>query len=208
MVDGQLHAGGVTEARLLSRFSSLPRERFVPEARQVLAYADDLHWFGRAGASRFMPAPAILGKLLGLAEIRPTDAVLDMGATTGYGTAVMAGLAASVVGLEDDANLRAAAAANLAALDLSNARVIDGAASQFDAASFDVIILQGTIDKVPETLLALLREGGRLVAIVRKGPVGTAHLFTKAGGKVTERPAFNAVLPDLPGQQKIQEFIF
>ena len=208
MVDGQVRAGGVTEARLISRFMSVPREIFVPEARRDLAYVDDLHWFDRANSARFMPAPAPLAKLLHLAEVADGDAVLDVGAGTGYATALLAGLAATVTGLEQDAGLAAKAAANLVALGLSNAQVVSGEIGQFGDGRFDVIILQGMVDSVPENFFAALRDHGRLVALIRKGPIGVAHVFVKAGGKVTSRAEFNAVLPPLFVARREDDFVF
>ncbi|WEK06350.1 MAG: protein-L-isoaspartate O-methyltransferase [Candidatus Devosia phytovorans] len=206
MVDGQLRAGGVFETRLISEMGRLPRERFVPEARRDLAYVDDLHWFDRPPAGRFMPAPAILAKLIQLAEIAPSDDVLDIGATTGYATAVMAGLAASVTGLEPDAGLAERATANLAVQQIGNARVISGGLEKFSPSAFDVIMAEGMIDTVPPLWLHLLRPGGRIVALLRNGPIGTAHVYVSADGKVTQRSTFNASLPLLPGHEVVKEF--
>src|SRR5215217_5162929 len=138
MVDSQLRAGGVTNARILAAMSVLPRESFVTAARRDVAYVDDIQWLG---AGRFMSAPATLGKLLQLAEISADDKVLDVGAATGYSTAVIARLSASVIGLEADASLAATAAVNLAALGLGNASIVTGSIDQFGAARFDVIMV-------------------------------------------------------------------
>lgn len=208
MVDGQVRAGGVTEPRLLSAMLTVPRELFVPQSRQALAYVDDLHWFGRPGASRFMPAPATIAKLLHLAEVQPTDSALDIGAATGYASALLAGLAASVTALEQDAALAGVARANLAALGMANASVLDGGIAAVGRALFDVIIVQGMLDSMPDGHIAALNEGGRLVALIRKGPVGVAHVFVKAGGKVTARAEFSAFLPPLDGAQREVEFVF
>lgn len=208
MIDNQLRAGGVTEARLLSSIRLVPREIFVPEARRALAYVDDIQWFGRPDAGRFMPAPATLARLLQLAEIRAEDAVLDIGAGTGYATAIMAGMARSVTGLEPDAGLAAAAAANLAALGLANASVVSGDIAQFGAERFDAMLAQGMLDSVPESFVAALKDGGRLVALVRTGAVGIAHVFVKAGGKFTARAEFNAYLPPLYAAAGHEEFVF
>jgi protein-L-isoaspartate(D-aspartate) O-methyltransferase len=189
MVDGQIRAGGVFEPRLLGRLGSVPREDFVPPARRDLAYFDDLHWFGAPGASRFMP-------------------VLDVGATTGYATAVIAGLAASVTGLDSDSALADTGNAILASLGLANASLVSGGIEQFGKARFDVILVQGMLDTVPPAFLDALKGGGRLVALLRTGPVGVAHVFVKSGGKVTARPEFNASLPPLPGMRRDEEFIF
>lgn len=208
MVDGQVRAGGVTEARLLSAMLTVPRENFVPESRHSLAHVDDLHWFGRPGHSRFMPAPATIAKLLHLAEIGQTDHVLDIGASTGYASAVLAELSASVTALEQDEVLASSARSSLAGLGYGNVSVLTGDIAAIGNRRFDVIIVQGMLDSVPEVMLAALNEGGRLVALLRKGPVGVAHVFLRSGGKVTARAEFSAFLPPLDGVQQKVEFVF
>lgn len=204
MVESQLRAGGVTNAPILARMRAIPREDFVDPGRRELAYADDIQWLGNG---RFMAAPATLAKLIKLAEITGDDAVLDIGAATGYSTAVIAGLAASVTGLEQDAALAAAATANLAALGLTNARIVAGDIDQLGSARFDAIIVQGALDSVPDAFLAALNEGGRLVALTRNGAVSVAHVFVKSGRGVTSRAEFNAFLPPL-AQRSNEEFTF
>jgi protein-L-isoaspartate(D-aspartate) O-methyltransferase len=208
MVDSQIRPAGVTDGRILAQFLSVAREVFVPPSRHDLAYSDDIHWFGRPGASRFMPAPATFARLLQLAGIGEDDAVLDVGAATGYSTAIIAGLAASVVGLEADPQLAAAAAANLRTLGLDNAGAVAGGIAGLADGQFDVILAQGMLDTMPAALVAALNEGGRLVALLRHGPVGIASVFTKAGGKVAARAEFNAQLPPLYGVQREVEFVF
>lgn len=208
MVDGQLRPAGISETKLLSRFATVPRERFVPDHRESLAYVDDIHWFGRAGASRFMPAPVVLARLLRLAEIGESDTVLDLGATTGYATAVIAGLAAAVTGLETEPDLAARGQRLLSELELSNASMSSGDLAQVASDRFSVIFVQGMLDTVPAAFLDLLKEGGRLVALVRNGPVGLASVMVKTGGHVTARTEFNAFLPPLPGMQREEEFVF
>src|SRR5690606_12290350 len=173
-----------------------------------IAYVDDIHWFGARGASRFMAAPATLGKLLQLADIAETDVALDIGATTGYSTAVIAGLAASVVGVEADPALVAQANTNLAACGLTNASVVSGAVTQFGKARFDVILVQGSLASVPQDYLAALKDGGRLVAMVASGGVAVAHVFVNGGGKVTSRAEFNAFLPPLDHAKVDDVFVF
>lgn len=205
MVDSQLRAGGVTNARILGRMAAVPREDFVPAARRQLAYIDDIQ---RLEAGRFMPPPVTLGKLLQLAEIGPDDHVLDIGAGSGYGTAVMAGLGASVIGLEAHAGLAETAAANLAALQLDNASVVSGAADQFGSDRFDVIIVQGALESVPDSFVKALRNGGRLVALIPAGGVPVAHLLVKTGSETTARAEFSAFLPLLFSNQAGDDFVF
>jgi protein-L-isoaspartate(D-aspartate) O-methyltransferase len=207
MVENQLRSGGVTNAAILARMRAVPREDFVAPDRRELAYIDDIQWLDRA-SGRFMAAPVTLAKLLKLAEITASDTVLDIGAGTGYSTAVIADLAASVTGLESDAGLAAKAAANLAALGLHNAGIVAGDIDRVGKSRFDVIVVQGMLDAVPEPFFAALADGGRLVSLIRAGAIGLAHIFVKSGGKVTARADFNAVLPPLFAARPDTEFIF
>jgi protein-L-isoaspartate(D-aspartate) O-methyltransferase len=197
MVESQLRAGGVTNAPILASMRAIPREDFVDPSRRDVAYVDDIQWLGKRSTSRFMAAPATLAKLIKLADITQNDNVLDIGAATGYSTAVIAGLAAEVTGLEQDAALATTAAANLAALGLANARMVAGDVEQLGSARFDVVIVEGALDSVPEAYLATLSDGGRLVALIRNGAVSVAHIFVKSARGITTRAEFNAFLPPL-----------
>jgi protein-L-isoaspartate(D-aspartate) O-methyltransferase len=208
MVDNQLRTSHVTDRRILAEMGRLPRELFLPESRRSLAYIDDVQPLGAAGSARFMPAPATFAKLLQLAEIVPADRVLDLGAGTGYSTAVIAGLCQAVTGIEEDATLAAAATQNLANLGLPNASVIPGTAAAVLGQFYDVIMLEGAVDAVPEALFDLLGEGGRLIALMREGSVAIAHIFVKTGGKVAARAEFNATLPPLYAGPRPVEFVF
>lgn len=209
MVENQLRSGGVTNAPILASMRAVPREEFVPPARRDLAYVDDIQWFGERGAGRrFMAAPVTLAKLLKLADIQPHETVLDMGAATGYSTAVIARLATSVVGLEQDSVLAAAASTNLAALGLNNARIVAGSFEAPPVAGFNVIVLQGAVDAVSKAHFAALADGGRIVALLRTGATALAHIFFKSGDTVTARAEFNAFLPPLLVTRDNEEFVF
>lgn len=194
MVESQLRGGGVTNAAILARMRSVQRENFVAVERRGLAYADDIQWLGDG---RFLAAPVTLAKLLKLAEITAQDSVLDIGAATGYSTAIIAGLAASVLAVEQDAGLAAIAVTNLAALSLGNASVVAGSVEQVGTRRFDVVIVQGSMERVPDALVAAMNEGGRLVALIGVGAASVAHVFVKSGDRVTARREFNAFLPPL-----------
>lgn len=208
MVDNQLRTSGVTAEALLAEMATLPRERFVPADRQAVAYIDDIHWLGQGATRRFMMAPATLAKMLQLAEITRDDAVLDIGAATGYGTAVMAGLAATVVGLETDPGLAATASATLKDLGITNATMVAGDMTALKRASFDVIIVQGALASVPDAMFDHLNDGGRLVAMIRTDGVLVANVFVKTGKNIAARGEFNASLPALDQAQPAPEFVF
>ncbi len=208
MVDNQLRTSNITDRRILAEMGRLPRELFLAESRRPLAYIDDVQPLGAAGSARFMPAPATFAKLLQLADIAASDRVLDLGAGAGYSTAVIAGLCDSVLGIEEDAQLAAAAVENLSALGLANAAMRAGTAADVAGQCYDVIMVEGAVDSVPEALFALLEEEGRLVALVRETGVAVAHVFVKSGGSVAARAEFNATLPPLYAGPRPVEFVF
>ncbi|MDR3494776.1 MAG: protein-L-isoaspartate O-methyltransferase [Ancalomicrobiaceae bacterium] len=210
MVDNQLRTTDVTDPRLLAAFGSLPREAFVPEAAKSFAYIDQAHRLSATPpAGRWLMAPSPAAKLIQLADIAASDKVLVVGAGTGYSVAVIAHLAASVVGLEEEPALAEAASGAIASLSLANASIVVGplAAGLAAAAPFDVIVIEGAIEVLPETFAGQLAEGGRLVTIGGTGPAMQAKAYVKAGG-LTGRNAFSASAKVLPGFVKAREFVF
>jgi protein-L-isoaspartate(D-aspartate) O-methyltransferase len=187
----------------------LPRERFLPPPKRSLAYIDAALqvWPSVDGApARTLLAPVVLARLVQLASVEATDSVLDVGCATGYSTAVLARLARSVTGVEVEPELAAAARANLAELGIGNAAIVDGALPDGapGSAPFDVIVLNGAVAEVPETLLLQLKEGGRLAAIVAGEAQGRprqpkAYLFVKVDGETSGVPHFDANAKPLPG---------
>lgn len=205
MVDGQIRTTDVTSHSVLDAFTAVPREVFVPDAKKAVAYIDN---DVEIAVGRYMMAPSPLAKMLQLAEIRSTDQVLDLGAGTGCTAAVLSHLAGSVVALESDADLAATAKANLAGY--SNVAVVSGELAQGCASKgpYDVIVVGGAVEEVPEALFAQLKQGGRLVAIVGRGLSSGAHIYVREGASHSERFAFNASVHLLPGFEKTPEFQF
>jgi protein-L-isoaspartate(D-aspartate) O-methyltransferase len=215
MVESQLRPSQVTDRRLLGAMGALPRERFVPQPRRQLAYGDgDIEvWPSIDGApARFLLAPVVLARLIQLAVVGPEDRVLDVGCATGYSTAVLARLARSVVGLETEPELVAAARRRLRELDDAgaNARIAAGALGEGHAAGgpYDVILLNGSVPRLPESLTVQLKEEGRLVAIIRDELPGKAYLFIKSEGRVSGVPHFDAEAKPLPGFASEPCFVF
>ena len=209
MVDTQLRTDRVTDRRILAAFAALPRERFVPAAKRDLAYSDaalEVWPSFDGGPARYLLPPVVLARLIQLASVEAKDAVLDIGCATGYSTAVLARLARAVTAVESEPELAAAARETLQALGLSNAAVLKGehARGAPQAGPFDVILLNGSVPEVPESLLAQLKDGGRLVAVVTAGPQGRprqgkATLFVKVDGEASGVPHFDANAKPLPG---------
>jgi len=207
MVESQVRANDVTDVRIHAALREVARERFVPAARRAIAYAE-------AGVElvpgRFMLEPRSFAKMLQLAEIAPGDSVLDVGCATGYSTAVLAKLAARVIGLEEDADLVRVASDMLAAVGARNTAVVQGALAGGHAAAapYDVIFIDGAVERVPDALLAQLADGGRLVTVLQHGPQGRAALFLREDGHVGHRAAFDACAPLLAGFRQPAGFVF
>jgi protein-L-isoaspartate(D-aspartate) O-methyltransferase len=213
MVDSQIRTNDVTNKRLLEALYTVPREAFAPASARALAYMDsDLPVAPANGSApgRRLLAPMTFAKLTQLAAVQESDKVLDVGAATGYSTAVFARLAASVVGLECSPALADEARRTLAALGASNARTETGPleAGWPADAPYDVIFFNGSVNKVPENLFADLAEGGRLVAIIAPSMNGKACLYQKTRGQVSGRAMFDAGAPQLPGFAEAPQFVF
>jgi protein-L-isoaspartate(D-aspartate) O-methyltransferase len=119
-------------------------------------------------------------------------------------------MARLVVALEQDADLVRVAVDAIAASGATNATVIQGplADGVRNRAPFNVIFINGAIQSRPEALLAQLSDGGRLVAIIREGAQGRAHLYVKKEGRIGVRPDFDATVPLLAGFKKSVGFVF
>src|SRR5262245_44040270 len=127
MVDGQVRPSDVTDPRVLAAMLDLPRERFVPPAQAELAYSDFAIpvGLGSAGsAQRRLMRPRDLAKLIQAAAVEPDDLGLVVGCGTGYGAALLARLAAQVVGLEEDASVAGVGAAVLRRCAVHAGRVV------------------------------------------------------------------------------------
>jgi protein-L-isoaspartate(D-aspartate) O-methyltransferase len=213
MVEGQLRTNKVTDEAVLEGFLTVPRERFVPPGLRGIAYVDDDIPLGNG---RVVMEPLVLARLLQLAAIGKSDKVLEIGCATGYATALLAKLAASVVAIESDADLLAAARADVAALGNGNVQFYETplAAGWRGGAPFDVILINGGVAEIPPAISDQLAEGGRLVTVAEDAanPAGSrcgkAVLMTRAEGRVSSRPVFDATIHPLPGFARVAAFVF
>lgn len=207
MVDGQIRPNEVTDRRIIEAMLSVPREDFVLPAQRELAYLDDNLPVGGAGR-RVLIQPMVLARLIQAAGVTAADKVLEVGTATGYGAAVLALLARSVVALEVDPVLATAARAALAGR--ANVSVAEEAlAGGFAAAApYDVILLNGAVETFPVELGRQLAEGGRLLLVEGRGNAACAMIYRKSGGELSAQALFNAAVPVLPGFERVPAFAF
>jgi len=207
MVERQVRPADVTDLRIQAAMLEVPREAYVPAERRAMAYLDqDVP----VNSGRALLKPMVFAKLVQAAGISETDHVLDLGCASGYSTAVLSKLAGSVVALEQDAALARAAGETLAQAGARNVSVVSGplTAGWPKNAPYDVIVLEGAGEIVPDSLLSQLKEDGRLVAVVGRAPLGKATIYRRAGGHATAQPLFDAAAALLPGFVRPAEFVF
>lgn len=198
MVDTQVRPSDVTKFPIIEAMLSIPREVYVPSSKREAAYVGENV---DIGSGRVVLEARTLAKLLDALDVQPTELVLDLGCGLGYSTAVIARLADAVVAVEEDEILATEAQRTLSAEGVDNAAVVVGPLAAGDAkhAPFDVITVQGGVETIPDSLLAQIKEGGRIGAIFMEGALGSARVGYKIDGDVTWRFAFNATAPVLPG---------
>jgi protein-L-isoaspartate(D-aspartate) O-methyltransferase len=213
MVDGQVRTSDVTHVGVITAMLEIPRELFVPQGRAALAYLDRDVAIADATATqpaRYLIKPMVVARLIQAADPGPLERVLVIGAGTGYAAAVMSRLAREVVALEENESLLQHARAVLTSLGNRNVSLIlgplaDGAPA---SAAYDVILIDGGVETVPDGLCDQLSLAGRLVAVVTSGPLGKAKLFEPVNGKCSGRELFDANAPVLPGFSLAPAFVF
>lgn len=212
MIESQVRPNGITDRRIISGMEAVAREEFVPAAKRSVAYVDEDVALSPSDATRgprYLIEAMALARMLQHAAVRPADRVLTVGAGTGYGAAVMASLGQAVTALESDAGLAAEARRNLAGY--GNVTVVEGPLNAGVAASapYDVIIIEGRVEMVPDALFAQLAPEGRLVAVMGETEMAKAIVHTKSGAVIASREVFDASIAKLPGfEKKKPAFVF
>ena len=180
MVVSQLRPNAVTDQRVVASMATLPRERFVPASSREIAYRDTLVPFGNG---RYLNTPLATARLLNEAYIVPGDAVLLIGAATGYAANILAGMAARVVAVENAPDLIGDLRRNVAGL--ANVEIVDAelVAGPAEGGSFDVLIIDGAVRAVPARLYDMVKDGGRATSgLIERGVTRLAAGGRSAGG--------------------------
>lgn len=205
MVDTQVRPSDVTKFPIIDAMLAVPRESFVPDAKREAAYVgENLD----IGGGRVLLEPRTLAKMIDALDIQPGHVVLDIACGLGYSTAVLAKMCDFVVAIEDDEARMEEAQSILSQHGVDNAAVMFGPLAEGAAKSgpYDIIILQGAVEQVPDALLAQLREGGRIAAVFSEGTLGVVRIGHKIDGAINWRFSFNASAPVLNGFEKNTAF--
>ena len=202
MVETQLRARGIRDERVLGAMASLPRERFVPEQRRAIAYADEAL---PIPAGQTISQPWIVARMTELLAPRVGDRVLDIGTGSGYQAAILAQLGARVVSIERQPELAESARARLAELgfgDQVEVRLGDGSLGDPTGAPWDGILVAAAAPAIPASLREQLSpEGGRLVIPVGNRGRQDLLLVVRHGDTWKERNDGPVVFVPLVGEQ-------
>ena len=187
MVRRQIEGRGVRDPRVLEAMRTVPRHRFVARSLAGDAYKD--YPLG-ISAGQTISQPYIVALMAEAAAIGPQDRVLEVGTGSGYGAAVLAELAGSVVSVERHRKLADAAARVLAELEYATATVVcaDGSQGHPPGAPYDAVVVTAAASRIPPALIDQLADGGRLVIPV--GPPSFSQnltLVTRKGDETSSK---------------------
>ena len=218
MVESQVRPSDITDRRIMRAMLDIPREAFAAEDTRALAYMDQELPVGLPTATpasaptrrRVLLAPRVLSQLLQHLDVNEGDGVLEVGTATGYGAAVLARMARTVIALECDEALAARARTVLAAQTCTNVTVAVGplAAGWPAEAPYSAILVSGTVPEIPPVLLDQLQDGGRLTAVMLEGGVGRLVLWRRFGSHFAVRVLAEAGARALPGFDRAAGFVF
>ena len=216
MIEHQVRAWEVLDARVLATLRAVPRELFVPADQTFLAFVDtDVP----LPCGQHMLRPNVVGRLLQSLELTGTERVLEVGTGTGFVTACLAASASNVKSLELFAQLADLARSNLAAAGVRNVDVVtadamqdgaqDGASGVPAGERFEAIAVTGSLPVYDDRFQRQLAVGGRLFVIVGDAPVMDARLVRRVSedGWVTES-LFETVVAPLQNARRPPGFAF
>jgi protein-L-isoaspartate(D-aspartate) O-methyltransferase len=205
MIDSQLRTNGIMSPAVIAAMGTLPREKFVPDSLQSIAYMDRSIPLGQG---RHLNPPLSAGLILEHAAIKKGERILLIGAGTGYLATLIAGQGAQIVATEESADLLAQAQYNLAGqsdVTLIAAPLASGAA---EYGPYSLVIIDGAIETLPQAIVDQLEEGGRIISGVAEGAVRRLASGIKRGGSVALRPFADTEIAVLPGFAHAKEFVF
>lgn len=178
MIEQQIRPWNVLDQDVLDTLVVVKREQFVPVAAKALAFVDtDIP----LGGGEAMFTPKLEARLLQEVQLKKHETVLEIGTGSGYMAALLAHKGRSVTTVEISPTLKALAESNLANAGISNVTVVAGNGAQGweQGAPYDVIIISGALEVLPEAFLKQVKVGGRIAAIIGQAPVMSCNIITR-----------------------------
>jgi protein-L-isoaspartate(D-aspartate) O-methyltransferase len=166
MLDSQLATSSVHDARVLAALDLVPRENFVPESYKKTAYFDEEI---RVDEESVMLSPLVFARMLQVAELQPTDFVLDIACGTGYSSSVISYLCKKVMAVESSTKLVGQARSNIEKLGISNINFVRNDHAKGCAANtkYDKIFINGQVEFISEAILDQLKPDGKVITVMR-----------------------------------------
>ena len=208
MVDSQVRPNDVTNHQLLHALETVPKEIFLPGDLKTQAYVEKEIEYA---PGRSLATARDFAKLLEVLNVKDHELVLDVACGSGYSTAVLAKLCEMVVAVEGDEALTATAEEILTSEGINNAAVIHGepAKGAQKQGPYDVVLVCGVIEQLPDALLSQVKDGGRLGTLHRENGVTKGVVFYKNDGVVSKTPYFmSSSRAVLPGFEREKSFVF
>ena len=207
MVEQQVRAWDVLDARVLSILRQVPRERFVPPAQAFAAFADVQV---PLPCGQRMLRPSLVGRILQALQLTPGERALEVGAGSGFVSACLRAAGTQVRALEIFPELAALASANLAALGMSDVEVVNAdALAATGGLRFAAIAVTGSLPQYEPCFERMLTIGGRLFVVVGEPPVMDARLVRRVSeGAWTTESLFETVIDPLVNAPRIPAFVF
>ena len=209
MINSQLKPIGVNDDQILSIFEKIPREKFLSEDLQSIAYHDG-HIEIKDG--RWLLSTATIAQFISSLEYSKSDVILEVGSGVGYCTAILESLSSIVVGVEADKDLRDKANKVIGQIGLESAIIIDGLHNKghLKSAPYDKIFIFGSIPKVPDEIFKQLAENGNLVSAIKNKDATNSKVivFTKNKGIISSSILLETFIPAIPGFDENIDFEF
>jgi protein-L-isoaspartate(D-aspartate) O-methyltransferase len=213
MVENQIKPYGIKNLELLRALESIPRELFFKNSYVDRSYSDQhiiLKSLDEGSEDRFVISPVIFSKMIEIADIQKNEVVLDIGCANGYSSAIISYLADMVVAIDQGENLTNLAEENLYKAGINNVVVVntDIKTGYAKEAPYDVIVIEGSVDSIPNDIYLQLNTNGRIIAINADDTIGKVTLYIKDNEIFSSKFFLEATVPYLTAFKKENEFLF
>ena len=208
MVNCQILPNRVTNPYIVDGMLDLPREKFVPVELEEVAYLDGSL---PLGSGRFLMEPMLVARLLEVVAPDPDDVAMVVGCASGYLSALLAKIVSTVVAVESDKAFTLCAGETFKQLSIDNIVLVEGKLNDgySKQCPYDVIVFDGAVTEIPDTIIEQLANGGRLAAVViGTDGIGRAQMLSRHGDTISSRDMFEAGTPLLPGFMDEIKFSF